>query len=116
MRDVAFIIALLPEDDDGQDAQLEFFAGECAADIFEALQDTVDIGKVLPDEAADTGIFRDGLISAVGILIAGNRTFYSNIVNKWNGEQGNFFSKDIVNVSLHDLDRVRMAHYQMGMS
>jgi hypothetical protein len=104
MRDVAFVIALLPEDNDGRDTQLEFFAREYAADVFEALQDTVDIGKILPDEAADTSIFRDGLVSAVGILIAGNRTFYSDIINKWNGEQGNFFLKDVVNVSLHDLD------------
>jgi hypothetical protein len=69
---MAFIIATLPKDDDGRVAQFEFFAGECAADVLEALQDTVDIGKVLPDEAADTGIFGDGLVSAIGILVVGN--------------------------------------------
>jgi hypothetical protein len=75
MRDMAFVIALLPEDDDGQDAQLEFFARECATNVLEALQDMVDVGKVLPDEAADTSIFGDGLVSAIGILVVGNRTF-----------------------------------------
>jgi hypothetical protein len=104
MRDVAFIIALLPEDDNGQDAQIKFFAGECATDVLEALEDTVDIGKVLPDEVVDTSIFGDGLVDAVRALIVGNWTFYSDIVNKWNGEEGNFFSEDVVNVSLHDLD------------
>jgi hypothetical protein len=104
MRDAAFIIAPLPEDDNGRDAQLEFFAGECAADVLEVLQDTVDVGEVLPDKAADTCIFGDGLIGAVRALVAGNWTFYNDIVNKWNGEEGNFFSEDVVNVSLHDLD------------
>jgi hypothetical protein len=75
----------------------------------------VDVGKVLPDEAADTSILRDGLIGAVEALVADNWTFYSDIINKWNGEEGNFFSEDVVNVSLHDLDRVCMAHYQTGM-
>jgi hypothetical protein len=61
MGDTAFVIALLPEDDNGWDTQLEFLARECATDVFEALQDTVDVGKVLPDKAADTGIL--GLVS-----------------------------------------------------
>jgi hypothetical protein len=39
-----------------------------------------------------------------GCPLTGNRTFHSDIVNKWNGEQGNVFLKDVVNVSLHDLD------------
>jgi hypothetical protein len=104
MGDTAFIIAPLPEDDDGWDTQLKFLAGDCATDVLEVLQDMVDVGKVLADKAADTSIFWDGLVSASGILVAGIRTFYSNIINKWNSEQGNFFSKDVVNVSLHDLD------------
>jgi hypothetical protein len=72
MRDTAFVIASLPEDEDGRDAQLEFFAGECAADVLEVLQDTVDVGEVLPNKVADTSIFGDGLIGAVGALVAGN--------------------------------------------
>jgi hypothetical protein len=112
---MAFIIAPLPKDDNGQDAQLKFFAGECAADVLEALQDTVDVGEVLPDEVVDTSIFGDGLVGAVGALIVGNWTFYSNIVNKWNSEEGNFFSEVVVNVSLHDLDQVCMTHYQASM-
>jgi hypothetical protein len=48
----------------------------------------VDVGEVLPDEAADTGVFRDGFIGAVRTLIACNWTFYSDIVNKQNDEKG----------------------------
>jgi hypothetical protein len=65
---------------------------------------------VLPDEAADTGVFRDGFIGAIGTLIACNWTFYSDIVNKRNGEKENLFSEDVIDVSLHDLDRVCMTH------
>jgi hypothetical protein len=68
------------------DAELEFLARECAANIFEPLQDAVDVGKVLPDEAADTGIFGDGLIGVIRVLIVGDQTFYDYIINKWNGE------------------------------
>jgi hypothetical protein len=46
----------------------------------------VDVGEVLPDEVMDTGVSGDGLAGAVGILIAGDWTFYGYIVNKWNGE------------------------------
>jgi hypothetical protein len=65
---------------------------------------------VLPDEAADTGVFRDDFVGAVRTLIAGNWTFYSDIVNKRNGEKGNLFSEYVIDVSLHDLDRVCMTH------
>jgi hypothetical protein len=80
------VIAPLTQDDDGVDAEVEFLAGEYATNIFEPLQDAVDIGEVLPDEVADTRILRDGLVGAVEILIAGDQTFYSYIVNKQNGE------------------------------
>jgi hypothetical protein len=76
----------------------------------------VNVGEVLPDEAADTGIFRDGFIGAVRILVAGNWTFYGDIINKRNGEKRNFFSENVVNVSLHDLDQVCMTHYQASIS
>jgi hypothetical protein len=65
---------------------------------------------VLPDEAVDTGVFRDGFVGAVGTLIVGNWTFYSDIVNKRNSEKGNLFSEDVIDVSLHDLDQVCMTH------
>jgi hypothetical protein len=42
----------------------------------------VDIGKVLPDEAADTEVFGDSLVGAVGFLIAGDWTCYGYIANK----------------------------------
>jgi hypothetical protein len=52
MGDMAFIIALLPSDNNGQDAEFEFLPRECTANIF--LQNLVDVGEVLPDEVADT--------------------------------------------------------------
>jgi hypothetical protein len=37
MGDMAFTIALLPQDNDGWDAEFEFLPRECTADIFELL-------------------------------------------------------------------------------
>jgi hypothetical protein len=46
------------------------------------LQNSVDVGKVFPDEAANPWVFGDNLIGAIGILIAGDWTFYGDIINK----------------------------------
>jgi hypothetical protein len=60
----------------------EFLAREHSTDIFELLQDVVDIGEVFPDEAADTRILGDCLIGAIRIFIAGDWIFYGYVVNK----------------------------------
>jgi hypothetical protein len=64
MGDTAFIITPLTQNSDGGNAELEFLARECAADVFEPLQDVVDIDKVLPDKAADTRILGNSVVGA----------------------------------------------------
>jgi hypothetical protein len=45
-----------------------------------------NIGEVFPDKAADTGVFGDGFVGAISILIVGDWTFYGYIINKWHSE------------------------------
>ena len=56
----------MSENGDFRRADGKFETGECATTIFHALNDTVEVFEVFPNEATDAGIERDCFVSSVG--------------------------------------------------
>ena len=59
----------VPDNSHIQCSENELFSGYCHTNIFQSLENLVDNLEVLPDEAANAQIVRDGLIRAIWVFV-----------------------------------------------
>ena len=111
MRDATVVIAALTEEEDGGDADLDFLAGKRTANVFDSLDDPVDVVEVLPDKLSDAGIFRDCFVGTIGEFVSAGQSFDRDVVNERDGEGRDLILKCEVNVALHYLHRVGVSHH-----
>ena len=92
--DVAFVVTLVAKDHNFWDCNKQLFSRNSGASTAEAMEDTVDINKVLPDEGADARIVRNGVIAAVAGFIMCGRPFDAAVVHVGPGDMRDFWFKD----------------------
>ena len=69
MRNTPIKGTFVPNDSCIWHSKNEPFSGYCHTNIFQSLENLVDNLEVLPDEAANAQIVRDGLIRAIWVFV-----------------------------------------------
>ena len=70
MRNTPIEGTFVPDNSHIQRSENELFSGYHCTNIFQSLENLVDDLEVLPDEAANAQIVRDGLIRAIRVFIS----------------------------------------------
>ena len=74
----------------------------------------VEVLEMLPDEAANAGVFRDCFEGAIGGLVSRRRTSDGDVVDVGDSELGNLWLKDVRHVVVEDGDHVSPTHQEFG--
>ena len=69
----------------------EFFCGDRCADVLWPLEYSVNNGQVFPDEGMDAGVFGNGFVSPVGILVLGGFSLDGEVIDEGHCMVGDFF-------------------------
>jgi hypothetical protein len=69
-KDAPVVSALVPEDVDFGTCDDDLLGGDGGTSGAEAMEDAVEVLKVLPDGLADARVFRDGVVAPVVRLVA----------------------------------------------
>ena len=70
MRNMPIEGTFVPDNSRIQCSENELFSGYCHTNIFQSLENPVDNLEVLPDEAVNAWIVRDGLTRAIWVFIS----------------------------------------------
>ena len=69
---------------------------------------------MLPDEAANSAVLRDGLEGAVGGLVSRGGTSDGDIVDVGDRVLGNLWLKDVRYIVVEDGDSISPTHWEFG--
>lgn len=110
INNVALVCTTMADHKSSRRTESRLGTRERPTHMLDALNDMVDICKVLPYTAPNAAIFWDGLITPIWKFIMRRRTFNRNIIDKWDSDMGNFVLKEVYHVAMLDLHRVCVAH------
>ena len=78
--------------------------------VSHSLSDTSNIVQMFPYKASDAWVLRKGLECTIFKLISCQRAFDRYVVDKGNGEMGNFVLEDKSDISVLNLHQVGVSH------
>ena len=100
IRDAAFIVALVSEDDNFRDGNEELLRGDGGTSTEESMEYSVDVVQMFPDETADLIVSRNCFVPSVLGFITRWRAFDASVVHKGVGLIGNLGLEDEDNIAV----------------
>jgi len=80
--DVAFIIALVPENGNFRHSDKRLHHGDGGSGAQETVEDAVDIANLLPNEAADLRVSKDGLVPTTLDFVVHRQAFDAYVIHE----------------------------------
>ncbi len=111
---MAFIVALVTQYDDFRDSNKELLCRDSSASTAEAVENTVDIREVLPDELADAGVVGQSFIHTVAGFIARDWPFDAAVIDEGPGYMRDLRLQNEGYIFVEDGNCIGPSHGQSG--